>query len=122
MNASAPSQALKMDYSAGEETGNSPLVDAIIAALRTIQDPEIPLNIYDLGLIYQINTGDHGAVGIDMTLTAPGCPVVAEIVSWVENAVRGAPGVELAIVNLVFDPPWDQSKMSDAAKLQLGLL
>ena len=99
-----------------------PLVDDIIAALRTIKDPEIPLNIYDLGLIYAVNTGDHGVVGIDMTLTAPGCPVASEIVSWVEAAVRAVPGVDLAIVNLVFDPPWDQSMMSEEARLELGLI
>jgi FeS assembly SUF system protein len=99
-----------------------PAMDDIIAALRTIQDPEIPLNIYDLGLIYAINTGEHGVVGIDMTLTAPGCPVASDIVRWVETAVRAVPGVDLAIVNLVFDPPWDQSKMSDEAKLELGLI
>lgn len=98
------------------------LTDAIIAALRTVHDPEIPLNIYDLGLIYSINTGDHGVVGIDMTLTAPGCPVAGEIMGWVEKAVREVDGVDTVIVNLVFDPPWDQSKMSDAAKLELGLI
>jgi FeS assembly SUF system protein len=100
----------------------APDLDAIIAALRTVNDPEIPLNIYDLGLIYAINTGEHGVVGIDMTLTAPGCPVAGEIVRWVEEAARTVEGVELVIVNLVFDPPWDQSKMSDEAKLTLGLL
>lgn len=98
------------------------LTDAVIAAIRTVHDPEIPLNIYDLGLIYRISTGDHGVVGIDMTLTAPGCPVAGEIMSWVEKAVREVDGVDTVIVNLVFDPPWDQSKMSDAAKLELGLI
>lgn len=98
------------------------LTGTIIAALRTVHDPEIPLNIYDLGLIYSINTGDHGVVGIDMTLTAPGCPVAGEIMGWVEKAVREVEGVDTVIVNLVFDPPWDQSKMSDAAKLELGLI
>jgi FeS assembly SUF system protein len=99
-----------------------PRLEDIIAALRTVNDPEIPLNIYDLGLIYAINTGDHGVVGIDMTLTAPGCPVAGEMVGWVEKAAREVAGVEMAIVNLVFDPPWDQSKMSDEAKLTLGLI
>ncbi len=98
------------------------LTDTIIAALRTVHDPEIPLNIYDLGLIYRISTGDHGAVGIDMTLTAPGCPVAGEIMGWVEKAVSEVDGVDTVIVNLVFDPPWDQSKMSDAAQLELGLI
>jgi FeS assembly SUF system protein len=99
-----------------------PREEDIVAALRTIQDPEIPLNIYDLGLIYTINTGEHGIVGIDMTLTAPGCPVAGQMVGWVEEAVRAVAGVETTIVNLVFDPPWDQSLMSDEAKLQLGLI
>jgi FeS assembly SUF system protein len=99
-----------------------PRLEEIIAALRTVNDPEIPLNIYDLGLIYAINTGDHGIVGIDMTLTAPGCPVAGEMVGWVEKAAREVAGVEMAIVNLVFDPPWDQSRMSDEAKLTLGLI
>ncbi len=98
------------------------LTDAIIAAIRTVYDPEIPLNIYDLGLIYRISTGNHGVVGIDMTLTAPGCPVAGEIMGWVEKAVREVEGVDTVIVNLVFDPPWDQSKMSDAAQLELGLI
>jgi FeS assembly SUF system protein len=99
-----------------------PRMDDIIAALRTVNDPEIPLNIYDLGLIYAINTGEHGVVGVDMTLTAPGCPVAGEMVGWVEKAIREVAGVEMAIVNLVFDPPWDQSRMSDEAKLTLGLI
>lgn len=94
----------------------------VIAALRTVRDPEIPLNIYDLGLIYSINTGPYGIVGIDMTLTAPGCPVAGEMVKWVEQAVRAVKGVEAVIVNLVFDPPWDQSKMSEEAQLELGLI
>jgi FeS assembly SUF system protein len=111
----------EVEISMGGAGDQHALVEAVIAALRTIQDPEIPLNIYDLGLIYRINTGD-GIVGVDMTLTAPGCPVAGDIVSWVDKAVREIPGVETAIVNLVFEPPWDKSKMSDAAKLQLGLL
>jgi FeS assembly SUF system protein len=96
------------------------LRDAIIAALRTVRDPEIPLNIYDLGLIYDIEIGAR--VEIRMTLTAPGCPVAADIVRNVEQAVRDVAGGQDAEVRLVFDPPWDQSKMSDAAKLELGLL
>lgn len=110
---------------AGEaETGDSIQAarEDVIAALRTVRDPEIPLNIYDLGLIYSINTGPYGTVGIDMTLTAPGCPVAGDIVKWVEEAVRAVNGVETVIVNLVFDPPWDQSKMSEEAQLELGLL
>src|SRR5271168_3924804 len=82
--------------------------DAVVAALRTVQDPEIPVNIYDLGLIYRIELGDQGFVEIDMTLTAPGCPVAGEMLGWVEKAVRAVDGVGNVKVNLVFDPPWDK--------------
>ena len=98
------------------------LTDAIIAALRTVHDPEIPVNIYDLGLIYRIEPQDDAVVVIDMTLTAPGCPVAGEIVSWVKTAVSTVPGIGSVIVNLVFDPPWDKSRMSDDVQLELGLL
>jgi len=102
--------------------GANMLIEAIIAALRTVHDPEIPVNIYDLGLIYRIDANQHGAVEIDMTLTAPGCPVAGEMVSWVQNAVRDVDGVDGVKVNLVFDPPWDKSKMSEDVQLELGLL
>jgi FeS assembly SUF system protein len=98
------------------------LVEAVIAALRTVHDPEIPVNIYDLGLIYRIAPGDQGSVEIDMTLTAPGCPVAGEMMSWVQKAVSDVAGVESVKVNLVFDPPWDKSKMSEDVQLELGLL
>jgi FeS assembly SUF system protein len=98
-----------------------PLAEAVIAALRTVHDPEIPLNIYDLGLVYRV-AGNGPNIEIDMTLTAPGCPVANEIVRSVEEAVRAVPGVSTVEVTLVFDPPWDQSKMSDEAKLHLGLI
>ena len=101
---------------------DAPEPESVIAALRTVQDPEIPLNIYDLGLIYAIDIGALGFVGIDMTLTAPGCPVAGEIVTWVKDAVETVSGVQSAIVNLVFDPPWTDAMMSDAAKLELGLI
>ena len=94
----------------------------IIAALRTVHDPEIPVNIYDLGLIYRIEPKDEGLVEIDMTLTAPGCPVAGEMLSWVEKAVGELPGIGKVEVRLVFDPPWDSSRMSDEVKLELGLL
>jgi len=93
----------------------------IIAALRTVHDPEIPLNIFDLGLVYRIDVLTGGRVEIDMTLTAPGCPVAGEMMGWVKTAVTGLEGVTEAKVNLVFDPPWDQSLMSEEAKLELGL-
>jgi len=98
------------------------LISDIIGALRTVHDPEIPVNLYDLGLIYRIDVKDQGLVEIDMTLTAPGCPVASEMLGWVKTAVSGLEGVAEAKVNLVFDPPWDQSRMSDEAKLELGLV
>jgi len=98
------------------------LMSDIIGALRTVHDPEIPVNLYDLGLIYRIDVKDQGIVEIDMTLTAPGCPVASEMLGWVKTAVSGLEGVAEAKVNLVFDPPWDQSRMSDEAKLELGLV
>jgi len=98
------------------------LTEAVVAALRSVYDPEIPVNIYDLGLIYRIVQTGPGAVEIDMTLTAPGCPVAGDIVRSVEQAVQEADGVASVKVTLVFEPPWDESKMSDDVKLELGLL
>jgi FeS assembly SUF system protein len=96
--------------------------DTIVAALRSVYDPEIPVNVYDLGLIYRIEIGAQGAVEIDMTLTAPACPVAGEFMNWVRSAVAGVDGIGAVKVNLVFDPPWDQSKMSEDAKLELGFI
>jgi FeS assembly SUF system protein len=93
----------------------------IVAALKTVYDPEIPADIYELGLIYKIDISDSREVTIDMTLTAPGCPVAGEMPMWVENAVNTVPGISGATVNLTFDPPWDQSRMSDEAKLALNM-
>ncbi len=104
------------------EPDSMTMADRIIAALRTVHDPEIPVNIYDLGLIYRVDLQDLGSVEVDMTLTAPGCPVAGEMLSWVQKAVRGVEGVGNVKVNLIFDPPWDQSKMSEEAKLELGFL
>lgn len=98
------------------------LCDEIVAALRTVHDPEIPVNIYDLGLVYRIDVTKFGFVQIDMTLTAPGCPVAGDIVMNVQNVVSLVPGVMAVSVKLVFDPPWDQSKMSEEAKLELGFV
>ena len=102
--------------------GANDLIEAVIAALRTVHDPEIPVNIYDLGLIYRIAPDHQGAVEIDMTLTAPGCPVAGEMMNWVRTAVSDVDGIESVKVNLVFDPPWDKSKMSEDVQLELGLL
>jgi FeS assembly SUF system protein len=99
----------------------STLTETIIAALKTIYDPEIPADIYELGLIYAIDVDDSKFVTIDMTLTAPACPVAGEMPGWVENAVSAVPGVAGAKVNMVFDPPWDQSRMSDEARVALDM-
>ncbi len=87
-----------------------------------MHDPEIPVNIYDLGLIYRIEPKQPGLVEIDMTLTAPGCPVAGEMVKWVQTAVSDVEGVGTVDVNLVFDPPWDKSRMSEDVQLELGLI
>src|SRR5580704_18924062 len=95
---------------------------AIIEKLQTVFDPEIPANIYDLGLIYDINIRDDGYVNITMTLTAPGCPVAGEIIAQVDNKVRQVAGVTDVNVMLTFDPPWNKEMMSEEAKLLLGFL
>ena len=97
------------------------LTDSIVAALKTVYDPEIPADIYELGLVYNVDIDDSRFVTIDMTLTAPACPVAGEMPSWVENAVAVVPGVAGAKVNMVFDPPWDQSRMSDEARIALDM-
>ncbi|MGE7468072.1 SUF system Fe-S cluster assembly protein [Bosea sp. NPDC003192] len=97
------------------------LTDDIVAALKTVYDPEIPADIYELGLIYRVDIADDRQVTIDMTLTAPGCPVAGEMPGWVENAVSAVPGVAGVTVNMTFDPPWDQSRMSDEARVALDM-
>lgn len=97
------------------------LTDRLIEKLKTVFDPEIPVDIYELGLIYKVDVSDERAVAIDMTLTAPGCPVAGEMPEWVHDAVVQIPEVTKCTVNLVFDPPWDPSLMSDEAKLELNM-
>jgi FeS assembly SUF system protein len=97
------------------------LTDDIVAALKTVYDPEIPSDIYELGLIYNIDIDDNRFVTIEMTLTAPACPVAGEMPGWVENAVGAVNGVSGAKANMVFDPPWDQSRMSDEARVALDM-
>ncbi len=97
------------------------LTDDMIAALKTVYDPEIPVDIFELGLIYKIDVDDDRNVTVDMTLTAPGCPVAGEMPGWVENAVASVEGVQDVKVNLVFDPPWDPSRMSDEARVALNM-
>jgi FeS assembly SUF system protein len=104
---------------AGEPGGD--LYEGVIAALKDIYDPEIPVNIYDLGLIYNVAI-DEGHVTVSMTLTTPNCPVAETMPTEVELRVGSVPGVGVAEVNLVWDPPWDPGKMTDDAKLELGML
>jgi FeS assembly SUF system protein len=101
---------------------SSGLKGQVIAALKTIYDPEIPVNIYDLGLIYGLDVDEHGIVNIQMTLTSPGCPVAQTFPGTVECAVKCVPGVAEAHVEIVWDPPWTKDRMSEAAKLQTGML
>jgi len=97
------------------------LTEDMIAALKTVYDPEIPVDVYELGLIYRIDIDDNRFVTVDMTLTAPGCPVAGEMPMWVDTAVTAVAGVSGAKVNMVFDPPWDQSRMSDEARIALDM-
>ena len=103
-------------------TTDHPLYDSVVEACRTVFDPEIPVNIFDLGLVYTIDISEAGAVGILMTLTAPGCPVAGEMPGWVADAVEPLPGVKQVNVELTWDPPWGMDMMSDEARLELGFM
>ena len=111
-----------------ETTATPPTVEPaqletnVVAALRTIYDPEIPVNIYDLGLVYGLDIGNDGKVDIRMTLTAPGCPVAETFPGTVEQRIYEVPGVDEVRVELVWEPAWNAERLSEAAKLQLGLL
>ncbi|MBB6012541.1 FeS assembly SUF system protein [Aquamicrobium lusatiense] len=96
------------------------LTDDIISALKTVYDPEIPADIYELGLVYRIDIEDDRTVKIDMTLTAPGCPVAGEMPGWVQNAVGAVEGVSGVEVNMTFDPPWTPDRMSEEAQIAVG--
>lgn len=96
------------------------LTEDIVAALKSVYDPEIPVDIYELGLIYSVDVDDERNVAVVMTLTAPGCPVAGDMPIWVQNAVASVAGVGEVAVNLTFDPPWDPSKMSDEARVALN--
>lgn len=97
------------------------LTDQLIDKLKSVYDPEIPVDIYELGLVYKVDVSDDRDVLVEMTLTAPGCPVAGEMPGWVEEAIKQIPEVGKVTVELVFDPPWDPSRMSDEAKLQLNM-
>lgn len=111
----------------GEEVSAIPaeelerLTDDLIAAIKTVYDPEIPVDIYELGLIYKIDVSDDRDIEVDMTLTAPGCPVAGQMPEWVADAVRTVEGVGDVRVNMVFDPPWDPTRMSDEARVALNM-
>ena len=103
-------------------TTDHPLYDAVADACRTVYDPEIPVNIFDLGLVYTIEISPENVVDIAMTLTAPGCPVAGEMPGWVQDAVESIPGVQSVQVQMTFDPPWGMNMMSDEARLELGFM
>lgn len=99
-----------------------PLYESVVEACRSVFDPEIPVNIYDLGLVYTIDINADNEVNITMTLTAPGCPVAGEMPGWVADAVESLPGVKQVDVHMSWDPPWGMDMMSDEARLELGFM
>ncbi len=122
--AAKPAEAAAADTqkpSALPEAELTRLTDEIVTALKTVYDPEIPADIYELGLIYKIDIGDDRAVKVDMTLTTPNCPSAQELPIMVENAVASVPGVGPVKVDVVWDPPWDPSRMTDEARLVLNM-
>lgn len=121
IDVSAPEDAPKNDTSIPQDELNR-ITDDLIAAFKTVYDPEIPVDIYELGLIYKVDIDDDRKVDIDMTLTAPGCPVAGDMPGWIENAARTVEGIADVEVRLTFDPPWDPSRMSDEARLALNML
>ncbi len=104
-----------------EESERARLQDEIVAACKTVYDPEIPCDIYELGLIYKVDVPENRMIAVRMTLTAPGCPVAGDIMQSVEEAVGGVQGAMGSTVDLVFDPPWDQGRMSDEARISLDM-
>jgi FeS assembly SUF system protein len=117
----APAPAAAESASALPQEEVSRLTDDIVAALKTVYDPEIPADIYELGLIYKIDIADDRAVAVDMTLTTPNCPSAQELPAMVENAVASVPGVGPVSVNVVWDPPWEPSRMTDEARVVLNM-
>ena len=105
-----------------QQTERNRLIADMVAAFKTVYDPEIPCDIYELGLIYKVEVDENRMIRVDMTLTAPGCPVAGELTRSVETAIGTVPGTLGVIVNIVFDPPWDQARMSDEARVSLDLL
>ena len=116
-----PENATVIGSSALPQDELNKLTDDIVAALKTVYDPEIPADIYELGLIYKIDIGDDRGVKVDMSLTSPNCPAAQDLPIMVENAVSSVPGVKETKVEVVWDPPWDPSRMSDEARLVLNM-
>ncbi len=106
----------------GESSTDHPLYEPVVEACRSVFDPEIPVNIYDLGLVYRIGIDGENNVEVAMTLTAPGCPVAGEMPGWVADAIEPLPGVKTVDVQLVWEPPWGMEMLSEEARLELGLL
>ncbi|EAQ26688.1 MULTISPECIES: SUF system Fe-S cluster assembly protein [unclassified Roseovarius] len=119
MNSSEPFEGAPL---IAPSSTDHPLYDQIVEACRTVYDPEIPVNIYDLGLIYTIDIDTENTVSITMTLTAPGCPVAGEMPGWVAEAIEPLAGIKQVDVALVWEPPWGMDMMSDEAKLELGFM
>ncbi|WP_316013961.1 SUF system Fe-S cluster assembly protein [Roseobacter sp. HKCCA0434] len=119
MNAEAPMEGQPLIK---PSTTDHPLYDNVVEACRTVHDPEIPVNIYDLGLVYTIDISEGGEVDVLMTLTAPGCPVAGEMPGWVAEAIEPLPGVKTVNVQLVWEPPWGMEMLSDEARLELGFM
>lgn len=117
---SAEAEALTLPAGAEQSDDIGRITAEVIKGLKTVYDPEIPVDIYELGLIYKVDLSDDGQLAIDMTLTAPGCPVAGEMPGWVENAVKNIDGVAGVKVTMVFEPPWTPERMSDEARLELG--
>ncbi|MGI3211633.1 SUF system Fe-S cluster assembly protein [Roseovarius tibetensis] len=119
MNSSEPLEGTPLIAPSSTE---HPLYDQIVEACRSVYDPEIPVNIYDLGLIYTIDIDQENAVSVNMTLTAPGCPVAGEMPGWVADAIEPVAGVKQVDVQLVWEPPWGMDMMTDEARLELGFM
>lgn len=121
----APAVGARISIAASDDSVRSSdeverITQDLISALKTVYDPEIPVDIYELGLIYRVDLDDDSNLDIDMTLTAPGCPVAGELPVWVENAARTVEGIQDVKVNMVFDPPWTPERMSDEAQVALN--
>ena len=121
VGSAGPAPAEPAEESALPQAELDRLTDALVAQLKTVYDPEIPVDIYELGLIYKVDVSDERDVMVEMTLTAPGCPVAGDMPGWVQDAVEKIEGIQSCKVELTFDPPWDPSRMSDEAKLQLNM-